>query len=268
MNRISVGTTTITHLSDGQFTLTRDLFPAADKTVSEKLPAQLNVFYIEQGTRKILIDTGAAKTFQDTLGHLPEALTAQHVSPADITDIFVTHGHLDHVGGLIDTAGNIVFKNAQISIHERELQFWFEDEIYNSIPAENKIYFDIARRSLTPYKLNGMIKTFKPNADMGGGIFAVDLPGHTPGHSGFRISDGNDQLLIWGDIVHIPSVQLAHPTWQMNFDGDAEQGIHTRTKTLAEVAHDHITVTGMHLPAPAFGNIETIGAGYRFTPRG
>ena len=268
MNRISVGTTTITHLSDGQFTLTRDLFPAADDSITEKLPAQLNVFYIEQGARKILIDTGAAKTFQDTLGHLPEALGAQNLSPNDITDIFVTHAHLDHVGGMVDAHGEMMFQNAQISIDERELQFWFDDEIYNSIPADNKIYFDIARRSLSPYKAKSMIKTFKPNADMGGGIFAVDLAGHTPGHSGFRITDGNDQLLIWGDIVHIPSVQLTHPEWQMNFDGDAAQGIKTRAKTLAEIAHDNILVTGMHLPAPAFGTIETKGTGYEFTPRG
>lgn len=268
MTSINIGTARITHLSDGQFTLTRDLFPAADDNVSEKLPAQLNVFYIEEGTRKILVDTGAAKTFQDTLGHLPEALAAEKLSPSDITDIFVTHGHLDHVGGLVDDSGKIAFENAQISIHERELQFWFDDEIYNSTPAENKIYFDIARRSLSPYKSKNMIKTFKPNADIGGGIFAVDLPGHTPGHSGFRITSGNDQLLIWGDIVHIPSVQFNHPDWQINFDSDAEQGIQTRMKTLDEVAHDHIKITGMHLPAPAFGTMSARGTGYEFTPRG
>lgn len=268
MSQLSIGSTRITHLSDGQFTLTRDLFPAADETTPSSLPAQLNVFLIEQGNRKILIDTGAAKTFQDTLGHLPEALNANHISASDITDIFITHAHLDHVGGLIDDQGHIVFQNAQISIHERELQFWFDDEIYNSIPEENKIYFDIARRSLSPYRENSMIKTFKPNGDMGGGIYAVDLPGHTPGHSGFRVTEGNDQLLIWGDIVHIPSVQFIHPDWQMNFDGDAEQGIKTRVNTLAEVAHDHITVTGMHLPAPAFGTVRKTGTGYEFMPRG
>jgi glyoxylase-like metal-dependent hydrolase (beta-lactamase superfamily II) len=167
---------------------------------------------------------------------------------------------------LVDENGNIVFKNAQISIHERELQFWFDDEIYSSIPTDNRVYFDIARRSLSPYKNKNMIKTFKPNSDMGGGIFVVDLPGHTPGHSGFRVTCGNDQLLIWGDIMHIPSVQLIHPDWHINFDSDSEQGIITRQKTLAEVCNDKTKITGMHLPTPAFGTIYAQGTGYEFTP--
>lgn len=103
---------------------------------------------------------------------------------------------------------------------------------------------------------------------MGGGIFAVDLPGHTPGHSGFRITSGNDQLLIWGDIVHIPSVQFAHPEWQINFDGDAEQGIKTRVKTLAEIAQDGIKVTGMHLPHPPLARLTPKAQDIEFTPRG
>jgi glyoxylase-like metal-dependent hydrolase (beta-lactamase superfamily II) len=266
MNSIMIGDIKVTGLSDGDFSLPKTIFPESEGTdTPTDLPAALNVFLIEDKTRKILIDTGAGKTFAETLGQLPNALNSNNTKPDDITDIFLTHGHLDHVGGLVDQDGHIVFPKAQIHLNSDELDFWFNDEIYNSIDDSIRFYFDIARRSLTPYKNNNMIKTFAPNADMGGGIFAVDLKGHTAGHSGYRITSGKDQLLIWGDIVHIPAVQYIHPEWNNNFDSDPDIAIETRKRILDEVSNDHVKITGMHLPKPHFGFIEKTPNGFLFS---
>jgi glyoxylase-like metal-dependent hydrolase (beta-lactamase superfamily II) len=268
MNSIMIGDIKVTGLSDGDFSMPRKTFPeAGEDDAPADIPATLNVFLIEDGTRNILIDTGAGKTFAETLGQLPDSLNANKTSANDITDIFLTHAHLDHVGGLVDNQGQILFKNAQIHLNSDELQFWFNDEIYNSLDDSIRFYFDIARTSLTPYKQEGMIKTFKPNADMGGGIFAVPLKGHTAGHSGYRINSGKDQLLIWGDIIHVPALQYIHPEWKNNFDSDSEIAIQTRQRLLDEVSKDGLLISGMHLPRPHFGIIENTNKGYVFLER-
>ena len=262
----TIGSLKVTPLTDGDFTLPRAIFPQAEENEAPaEMPATLNSFLIEDGMRKILIDAGAGSSFAETLGNVPNSLRTHNIMPHDITDIFLTHAHLDHVGGLIDSAGNLLFSHTQIHIRDSELEFWFNDEIYNSVDEGTKFYFDIARKSLSPYKNAGMIKTFDKNADMGGGIFAVDLPGHTAGHTGFRVTEGNQQLLIWGDIIHIPSVQMMHPDWNNNFDLNNEIANKTRQDILNEAATDHIKITGMHLPNPHFSYVEKRGNGFAFS---
>lgn len=266
MTTLKIGDLTITPLSDGNFTLPRTIFPnAGDQDAGLEMPATLNSFLITDKNRKILIDTGAGKTFADTLGCLPRALAEQNTNPFDITDIFLTHGHLDHLGGLVTQEGDIIFPHAEIYIQDHELSFWFNDDIYNSVDEGTKFYFNIARKALTPYKNTDQIKTFKANADMGGGIFAVDLPGHTAGHTGFRLTSSNDQLVIWGDIIHIPSIQMLHPEWSNNFDFDNDVANKTRQRILDEVATDHIKITGLHLPHPHFFFVKKINDGFCFS---
>jgi glyoxylase-like metal-dependent hydrolase (beta-lactamase superfamily II) len=83
------------------------------------------------------------------------------------------------------------------------------------------------------------------------GISAVALPGHTPGHTGWLIASGNESLLIWGDLVHLASVQVARPDTGLVFDVDPQQACATRRRTFDRVAADKLTVAGAHMDFPA-----------------
>jgi len=126
--------------------------------------------------------------------------------------------------------------------------------------TDKKQMFEIARKNLNPYQAAGHVETFQSNANLGGGLSIVDLAGHTPGHSGVRISDGKDQLLIWGDVVHVPSLQFAHPD-------DIEVARAARKKIFDEVSSDRIRIAGMHLCFPAIGHVGKNGRGYEFVPQ-
>ena len=58
---------------------------------------------------------------------------------------------------------------------------------------------------------------------------AVPLIGHTPGHSGYMIASGSDSLLIWGDIIHVPEIQVPRPEVTIEFDTDPAAAAATRT---------------------------------------
>lgn len=229
------------------------------------IPGYLNTFVVSSSGNLTLIDTGFGKGASST-GNLLNNLKAAGFSPDMFNQVLLTHAHPDHVNGLVDEKGTPVFKNASIRLSDQELAFWYDDAQKSKL-SDKAMMFDAARHNLDPYKALGRIETFIANADLGGGITAVDLPGHTPGHSGFRIASGSDQLLIWGDIIHMQSLQFAHPEWGLAYDIDADQAKTTRRKILDEVVTDRLRIGGMHLSFPGLGNVEKSGEAYAFVPQ-
>jgi glyoxylase-like metal-dependent hydrolase (beta-lactamase superfamily II) len=276
--RTHVGGITVTSVLDGGMELGLALFsPVPEDTLKARqqeafqvpgpVKAYVNTFVVHTPEKVILVDSGYGTAGGETLGKLQQNLAAAGYKPQDITDIYLTHAHIDHVSGLTDAAGKPVFENAQLRLADTELQFWFDDEKRSKAPAGMQGLFKAARTALTPYKDAGRIATFKAGDVLSSGITSVDLAGHTPGHCGFRVSDGKEQLLIWGDIVHAPALQFAHPDWSIAFDTDKDQALAARTKILAEVAADRIRIAGMHLGFPALGNVAKAGSGYDFVPQ-
>src|SRR6202035_2854822 len=96
------------------------------------------------------------------------------------------------------------------------------------------------------------------------GITAVPAPGHTPGHTGWLVASGGDALLIWGDVVHLPGLQFAHPDAGMVFDVDGALAIVTRRRIMDMAATDRLRVTGMHMDFPGFGHVVRSGGAYAF----
>lgn len=275
--RTKVGSIEVISLLDGSMVLTDDLMlnasPQELAAAKEKnfikagneFPAYVNGFLINTGKKVTLIDTGA-KGYAPTLGNLMGNLEAAGISPDQVDEVIITHAHPDHTNGLLDSAGKPVFKKARLRLSAEEMAFWFDDAKKTAMPQKAQL-FDMAYKNLSPYKMTEQIETFKLGADLGGGLSSVALPGHTPGHSGIRISDGKDQLIIWADTVHVPAVQFEHPGAGIGFDTDPDQARATREEIFAEVAADKIRVGGMHLVFPAVGHVAKQGGGYAFVPQ-
>ena len=276
--RTKVGGMELTAILDGGMELGLDLFsgmplPEAKNLQNQAfvadgaIKAYVNSFVVRTASGKlILIDTGAG-AMAPTTGKLLQNLAAAGYQPGDFSAVYLTHGHIDHVSGLIDAGGKAVFPQASVRLTDVELQYWFDDEAEAKAPAGAKPLFAVARKALTPYKTAGRLETFKAGADLGQGITSVPLPGHTPGHCGFRLNDGAEQLIIWGDIIHAPVLQFAHPEWSIAFDVDAAKALETRNKILTEIAVDRIRIAGMHLGFPGLGHAAKSGTGYDFVPQ-
>jgi len=98
------------------------------------------------------------------------------------------------------------------------------------------------------------------------GVTAMAAPGHTPGHTMYRINSDNQSLLIWGDIVHCASLQFPHPDWAIAFDTDQDLAIATRAKVFDMTSTDKLTVAGAHLPFPGIGHVVKSSTGYGYVP--
>jgi glyoxylase-like metal-dependent hydrolase (beta-lactamase superfamily II) len=273
--RTHVGDLQITVLSDGFLPAGVAALNNIDQTDARALldeaflPAvpltQTNCFVIHAKGRMALVDTGGGvQHMPKTLGHLFPSMAAAGIDPAAIDTVLLTHIHPDHSYGLVDADNTATFPNALVRLHQAERDFWLDPDAPSFAPPQAQKYIKPANEALVPYR--GRIEAFTDGQEVFPGITAVALPGHTPGHSGYRIDSGDESLLIWGDVAHIPEIQLRRPEVGIAFDIDTALAAQTRTRLLDQLATDRTRVAGMHIHFPSFSHVERRREGYGLIP--
>lgn len=205
---------------------------------------------VRTGERLVLIDTGVGSGMGGVGGKLQASLTAAGVDPGDITEILISHSHGDHVGGLVGADGKLLFPNAVIRIEANEWDFMQAN-------AELKSVVD----AILP-----RVQVFRYGSEVAPGITAVEIAGHTPGHSGFEIVSGAEKLLYIGDAMHSSIISVQKPDWQIQFDNDAPVATASRIALDERAAANNLRLYGYHFPYPGVGGIEKTGGAYRWMP--
>jgi glyoxylase-like metal-dependent hydrolase (beta-lactamase superfamily II) len=269
----NIGDIEMTALSDGVLATSLDVVLGMDRAEVRRLAGTtdgdavhiaVNAFLLKLQGRWALIDAGAGNSMGPTLGKLPEHLRAFGVAPEEIAAVFLTHIHPDHSSGLVDDAGRAVFANAELILHEAEARFWLDRD--EASGETERIRRNIAKAAVATAPYRSRMRLVGAGEAMSG-VSAVALPGHTPGHTGWLIASGNESLLIWGDLVHLASVQVARPDTGLVFDVDSQQACATRRRTFDRIAADKLTVAGAHMDFPGFATIVRRGVGFAFEPK-
>ncbi len=266
--RFIVGDITVTALNDGSLHIGPDALSGIDAAGYDELmraafrdpetyPSAVNAFLIETGDLKIMVDAGTGGAMGDTLGKLPMNLAGAGIDPSAITHLLATHLHPDHVGGAV-LDGSALFPNAELVVSETEQGFWIDDSNFDE---SSQGFKQIAQGVLSAY--GDRMSMFSGEAEIAPGIMSMPLPGHTPGHTGFMVSSGDESLLIWADIIHVPPVQFARPSVTIGFDVNPDQAAETRARILDRVAADRMMVAGSHMTFPGLANIAPDGDGFR-----
>lgn len=274
--RFTVGDVRVTSLSDGTVRIPAPhlLHTAKPEEVKELLaagyaspeyPASVNAYLLELPGHLVLVDAGTAELYGPTLGKLPTSLRNAGFSPDQITDIFLTHIHTDHSGGLVQN-GKRVFPNAVVHVEERELDYWMNPANETSVPAYQKRLFTEAAAKIPPYQQSGQIKTFHGPTEFFPGFRAIPAPGHTPGHTFYSLESNGEKIVFWGDIVHVAEVQLVDPAVTIEFDTDEQAAAAQREKAFADAAAKGYLIAPAHVAFPGVGHLRKDGAGYRWIP--
>ena len=226
----------------------------------------INAFLIRDGIHTALVDCGSGDIMGPTCGHLPALLDRLGVASETITDVLLTHVHPDHSNGLTDPAtGRKLFPNARVHVHQAEIDHWFDDDAKaKATERQKRVYFDAGRIQLGPY-LDGAVHAFDGERQVLPAISALPTPGHTPGHTCYILRSGGEAMIIWGDTVHVPEVQLGDPDVGMVFDTDSAAAARSRRQVLQRCVDEDLLVAGMHIHFPGFARIRPGHAGaYRF----
>lgn len=220
---------------------------------------------VNTGKELILFDTGNGEEGfipRPAGGWLAKQLKPAGFNPEDIDIVVITHGHLDHVGGVME-GGKPLFPNARYVMGAKDHNFW------NGMKSHSDKYMawhlKVFHANADP--IAEKFSFINPGDDIVTGIQVVEAYGHTPGHLTFHIESDGQTMFFWADCAHHHVASLARPDWHCVFDFDQEMGAKTRKRIYDMVTTDKLPVIGYHMPFPGIGFVEKLDtAGYRWIP--
>ena len=237
-----------------------DNFLSPDNVVLEQ-----NSPIVNTGDKLILFDTGmgTAKNFGPTTGRQQKSMKEAGIKPEDIDAVVFSHAHIDHIGGVVDDSGKVLFPNAQYYIAQSDLDFWTDE---GKAGGALKDFIVHARKNLLPVR--DRLVFFKDGQEFLPGVQAISAPGHTVGHTIFMINSNGKSLAFLGDLTHHPILLLEKPRMQFSYDTDPKQAAETRVKLLDMIATNKIPVMAYHYAWPGIGHIAKTAEGFHYYPEG
>ena len=277
---LQVGGIDVLVVSDGVLSLPGEMLghnadPAAraawldDKFLPpDMLEWALNVVVVRSGGRTILIDAGLGSDPDLNLpraGRLVQRLGAAGVDLASVTDVVLTHLHMDHVGGLlVDGVRERLRPDLRIHLAAAEAEFWEAPDFSRvSMP---KGFPDALRHAAKKFlnEYSNQMRTFETEYEVAPGVLVRKTGGHTPGHSVVRLASGGDRLTFAGDAVF--QVGFEHPDWFNGFEHDPEEAARVRVRLLRELAANRESLIATHLSFPSVCHVAVDGDAFRWVP--
>ena len=234
----------------------------------EMLEWPLNVVVVRSGGRTILIDAGIGMDPGLNLpqaGRLVRRLEAAGIDLASVTDVVLTHMHMDHIGGLlIDGVKDRLRPDLRIHVAAAELKFWESPDFSRAVMPAG--FPDALRRAAKRFvnDYGSQLRPFGEEHEVTPGVVVRRTGGHTPGHSVVRLASGGDRLTFAGDAVF--QVGFDQPEWHNGFEHDPEEAARVRVKLLRELAANREFLVATHLPFPSLSHVAVDGDTFRCVP--
>lgn len=226
------------------------------------LEGSYNCLFANTGQQRLLVDAGQGIAMSPH-GRLLQNLRAAGIQPQTIDLIIITHGHLDHYGGLVDEDGNLIFANARYAMWQSEWE-WATTERLAEVEETNPEYAAAMRQHLLPIQ-EKLTLIDESTAQIAAGIRAIPAPGHTPAHTALSLQSDNEELLCVAD-AFIHPIHVEKPAWAFPNDASPAQATNTRQTLNKVAARSSARLLAYHFPFPGLGQVLNTGNGHKWQP--
>ena len=226
-----------------------------------------NVMAARSGDQTILIDAGLGGQFPGfpRAGQFPQRLASAGIELESVTDVIITHMHMDHVGGLlVDDVKERLRPDVRIHVSAAEVAFWTSPDFSNTVMP--KPVPGVLRSTATSFynEYRDRLRIFEDRYEVAPGVIVRLTGGHTPGHAVVDLVSGGERLMFAGDAMF--PVGFDHPDWQNGFEHDPEESVRVRVGLFRELAENGGLLAAAHLPFPSVGHVAVDGDAFRFVP--
>jgi len=227
----------------------------------------LNAVVVRSGGQTILIDAGLGMEYPDfpRAGRLALRLEAAGIDLTSVTDVVLTHMHMDHVGGLlVDGVRDRLRPDLRVHVSAAEVKTWGSPDFSRAAmpPSIQAVLRQSAQQFLDEYHRH--LRPFETEHEVAPGVVVCRTGGHTPGHSVVRLASGGDRLTFAGDAVF--PVSFEHPDWHNGFEHDPDEAARVRVRLLRELAATREPLVATHLPFPSVCHVAVAGNAFRSVP--
>ncbi len=227
----------------------------------------LNVMVARSGEQTILIDAGLGGQFAGfpRAGQFPQRLQSAGIALESVTDVIITHMHMDHVGGLlVPGVKERLRKDVRIHVNATEVAFWTSPDFTQTVMP--KPVPAVLRSTATSFyeAYRDQIQVFEDRHEVAPGVIVRLTGGHTPGHCVVDLISDGDRLTFAGDAVF--PVAFDHPEWHNGFEHDPVESARVRLALLNELAQNKGLLVAAHLPFPSVGRVAKEGDAFRWVP--
>jgi glyoxylase-like metal-dependent hydrolase (beta-lactamase superfamily II) len=236
---------------------------------SDVLDWPLNVVVVRSGTQTILVDAGLGTEFAwsdpSRAGRLAPRLLSAGIDPAYVTDVVLTHMHMDHIGGLLgDGLKSQLRPDLRIHLAAAEAEFWESPDFSKTCmaPGVPDALRLTATRFLNEYRAH--LRPFETEYEVAPGVHVSRTGGHTPGHSVVRVASGDDRLMFAGDALF--QISFENPEWHNGFEHYPEEAARVRIRLMQELASTRGALVATHLPFPSVCHVAAAGNAFRCVP--
>jgi glyoxylase-like metal-dependent hydrolase (beta-lactamase superfamily II) len=238
---------------------------AKANVTQDHVPITFTVTVIKSKGKTLMFDSSTGGQLAPTAGlMMAKNMYKAGIEPSKITNIAVTHFHGDHISGMISKETNSrVFPDADIAVPSEEYKFWTDPATIQKLPEGARGNANRIQATFPKWK---NMRQIEDNAEVIPGVRAMAMYGHTPGHTGYVVTSGNQRLYISSDITNIPSLFVRNPGWHAVFDMDAQAAEATRRKVFTRVIAEKALINGYHWGLPGVGKIKRDGNSYAFVP--
>lgn len=227
----------------------------------------LNVMVARSGGQTILIDAGLGGQFPGfpRAGQLPQRLEDAGIALESVTDVIITHMHMDHVGGLlVDGVKERLRPDVRIHVSATEVAFWTSPDFSHTVMPKPvpAVLRSTAASFYNEYR--DRLRIFQDRHEVAPGVVVRITGGHTPGHSVVDLIGGDERLTFAGDAIF--PVGFDHPDWHNGFEHDPEESARVRLRLFQELAQNRGLLVAAHLPFPSVGRVAIDGDAFRWVP--